>query len=119
MITYGDMMRGYALARGLRRLLIAVPVLTPRLSSYWVHWMTPIPAGIARPLIEGLRNEVVVRDDAARQLFPAHPPAGLSTAVRQALAQSGGRPGRDHLVGRAGDAAEGDHAAVCSRCAKA
>ncbi len=46
-LTYGDMMRGYAEVRGLRRLLIAVPVLTPRLSSYWVHWMTPIPAGIA------------------------------------------------------------------------
>ena len=58
-ITYGDMMMGYAKERGLKRVLISVPVLTPRLSSYWVHWMTPVPASITRPLILGLRNEVV------------------------------------------------------------
>ena len=58
-LTYGEMMTGYAEVRGLRRRLVPVPVLTPRLSSYWVHWVTPIPAEIARPLIEGLRNEAV------------------------------------------------------------
>jgi hypothetical protein len=56
------MMRTYARLRGLRRLMIPVPVLTPRLSSYWVNLVSPVPAGIARPLIEGLRNEVVVRE---------------------------------------------------------
>jgi len=86
-LTYGDMMRGYAAARGLRRWLIPVPVLTPRLSSYWVHWMTPVPAGIARALIEGLRNEVVVRDDAARHQFPDLRPIGYRPAVERALAQ--------------------------------
>ena len=45
--TYGGLMLGYARARGLRRWLISVPVLTPRLSSYWVHWVTPIPASVA------------------------------------------------------------------------
>ena len=84
-VTYGEMMLGYARVRGLRRYLVPVPVLTPRLSSYWVHWMTPIPAEFARPLIEGLRNEVVVRDDAARQLFPHVRPVGYLTAVRIAL----------------------------------
>jgi uncharacterized protein YbjT (DUF2867 family) len=84
-ITYGDMMFGYARARGLRRLLIPVPVLTPRLSSYWVHWMTPIPSDIARPLIEGLRNEVVVRDDSARKLFPGIQPGDFATSVNRAL----------------------------------
>ena len=59
-LSYGDMMRTYARLRGLRRLMIPVPVLTPRLSSYWVNLVSPVPAGIARPLIEGLRNEVVV-----------------------------------------------------------
>ena len=44
-LTYGDMMKGYARVRGLRRLLIPVPVLTPRLSAHWVHWMTPVNAG--------------------------------------------------------------------------
>ena len=53
-ITYAEMMTGYASARGLKRHLLAVPVLTPRLSSYWVHLVTPIPAAIAQPLIKGL-----------------------------------------------------------------
>jgi uncharacterized protein YbjT (DUF2867 family) len=85
-LTYGDMMMGYAHVRGLRRLLLPVPVLSPRLSSYWVHWMTPIPAEIARPLIEGLRNEVVVRDDSACRLFPHVQPMDYRTAVKLALA---------------------------------
>ena len=55
-LTYGTMMLVYARVRGLRRWLLPVPVLTPRLSAYWVHWVTPIPAAIAQPLIEGLRN---------------------------------------------------------------
>ena len=86
-LTYGEMMLRYAKARGLWRKLVPVPVLTPRLSSYWVHWVTPIPAGVARPLIEGLRNEVVVRDDAARRLFPGIQPLGYDAAVRLALDQ--------------------------------
>ncbi len=85
-LTYGEMMLGYARVRGLRRVLLPVPVLTPRLSSYWVHWVTPIPAEIARPLIEGLRNEVIVRDTTARRLFPQIQPMDYATAVRRALA---------------------------------
>ena len=54
-LSYGDMMREYAQVRGLRRLMIPVPVLTPRLSSYWVSLVSPVPSRIARPLIEGLR----------------------------------------------------------------
>ena len=84
-LTYRDLMLGYARIRGLRRFLIPVPVLTPRLSSYWVHWMTPVSAQIARPLIEGLRNEVVVRDPSALTLFPSLRPMGYDAAVRLAL----------------------------------
>jgi uncharacterized protein YbjT (DUF2867 family) len=84
-LTYGDMMLGYARARGLKRYLIPVPVLTPRLSSYWVHWMTPVPASITRPLVEGLRNEVVVIDDSAASLFPDVQPIDFQTAVDRAL----------------------------------
>lgn len=84
-LTYGGMMTGYAAVRGLRRWLVPVPVLTPRLSSFWVHWVTPIPAAIARPLIEGLRNEVVVRDGLAGRLFPEIRPIGYGEAVRLAL----------------------------------
>ena len=69
-LTYAEMMTRYARVRGLKRVLIAVPVLTPRLSSYWVHLITPVPANIAQPLIKGLMNEVIVHDDTARSLFP-------------------------------------------------
>lgn len=85
-LTYGDMMLGYARARGLRRRLQPVPVLTPKLSSYWVHLVTPVPSHIARPLIEGLRSETIVRDHVARDLFPAICPAGYEAALRAALA---------------------------------
>jgi len=86
-LTYAEMMTGYARARGLKRWLIAVPVLTPRLSSYWVHLITPIPARIAQPLIRGLGNEVIVRDETARQFFPAIALLDYETAVHQALKQ--------------------------------
>lgn len=84
-LTYAEMMMGYARARSLRRWLIPVPVLTPRLSGYWVHWVTPIPATLAHPLIEGLRNEVVVRDPRAQTLFPQIQPIDYMTAVRLAV----------------------------------
>ncbi len=84
-LTYEHMMLGYARQRQLKRRLIALPLLTPRLSSYWVHLVTPIPADIARPLIDGLCNEVVVRDDLARQLFPDVQLLGYESAVALAL----------------------------------
>jgi uncharacterized protein YbjT (DUF2867 family) len=84
-LTYGDMLRGYAQARGLKRWLLPVPVLTPRLSSYWVHLVTPVPANIARPLIQGLRNDVVVRDPSAREVFPRIQPLDYAASVRLAL----------------------------------
>jgi uncharacterized protein YbjT (DUF2867 family) len=84
-VTYGDMMTTYARIRGLRRLMLPVPVLTPRLSSYWVHLVTPIPGAIAQPLVEGLRNEVVVRDHRARAIFPDIVPLDYASAVRFAL----------------------------------
>jgi uncharacterized protein YbjT (DUF2867 family) len=108
-LTYREMMLGYARARGLRRRLVAVPVLTPSLSSHWVHWVTPIPAGIARPLIEGLRSEVVVRSALARELFPAIRPASYEDALRAALAsvERGSLETRwsDALASSAGDRA--------------
>ena len=84
-LTYAEMMRCYARIRGLHRLIIPVPVLTPALSSYWVHWTTPVPAGVSRPLIAGLRNELIVRDDRARRLFPHIEPLTFAEAVRLAL----------------------------------
>ena len=84
-LTYGDMLLRYAEVRGLRRFIIPVPVLTPALSSYWVHWVTPIPADIARPLIKGLSNEVVADTEKADRLFPEIEPLSYKEAVRQAL----------------------------------
>lgn len=81
-LSYGDMMRGYARLRGLRRLMIPVPVLTPRLSSYWVNLISPVPAGIARPLIEGLRNEVVVHDPGPAAAFGLQPLSYVEALAR-------------------------------------
>ena len=84
-ITYADMMRMYAEINGLKRFLVPVPVLTPRLSSYWVHWVTPVPASLAQPLIDGLKNDVVVTDSKARKLFPDIDLFSYEEAVRRAL----------------------------------
>ena len=89
-LSYGDMMRGYARLRGLRRLMIPVPVLTPRLSSYWVSLVSPVPSGIARPLIEGLRNEVVVRDAAPAAAFGLQPMPYVE-ALQRAIDRTGRR----------------------------
>ena len=84
-MSYAEMMQEYARIRGLRRLMISVPVLTPGLSSHWVHWMTPVSWKIARPLIEGLRNEVTVQDHSAARLFPEIEPQPYTKAVELAL----------------------------------
>lgn len=83
-LTYRDMMLGYAKVRHLHRLLIRVPVLTPRLSSYWVDFITPIPAALARPLIQGLKNDVICRNGDAREIF-SFEPLGYEEAVRLAF----------------------------------
>ncbi len=72
-LTYKEMMLTYARLRGLKRWLIPVPVLTPRLSSLWVDLVTPIPAALARPLVLGMRNEVIVHDDRALKVFDVKP----------------------------------------------
>jgi len=87
-LPYREMMMRYAAMRGLARRLVVVPFFTPRLSSYWVHLVTPIPARIARPLIDGLTNEVIVHDDAARRDFPEVVPMGYTEALRLALDRS-------------------------------
>jgi uncharacterized protein YbjT (DUF2867 family) len=83
-LSYGQMMLTYAKVRGLRRWLVPVPVLTPRLSSWWVRLVTPLPVSVARPLIDGVKNQVIVEDSAARQLF-GFTPLGYEAAVRTAL----------------------------------
>jgi uncharacterized protein YbjT (DUF2867 family) len=84
-LTYRELMHVYAAVAGLRRrVIVPVPVLTPRLSSLWIGLVTPLPTGLARPLVDSLVNEVVVRDRAAAALLP---PAEVSfrAAVELAL----------------------------------
>lgn len=86
---YRDMMKRYAKVAGLRqRIILTVPVLTPRLSSHWVSLVTPVPRRLALPLVDSLVNEVVVDPDNDARRFIAPPPAGLlnfETAVQLAL----------------------------------
>lgn len=84
-LTYCAMMDGYAKERDLNRIFVPAPVFAPRLSVAWVHWVTPIPAAIARPLIDGLRNDVVLHSDLAAQLFPDIHPIDYRTALQRAL----------------------------------
>lgn len=83
-VSYLDIMRAYARQRGLRRVMVPVPVLTPRLSSWWLGLVTPVYARVGRKLIRSLCNETVVRDAAARRDFPVRP-RGIAEAVARAL----------------------------------
>ena len=83
-ISYRDLMREYAAQRGLRRLMISVPVLTPRLSSLWLGLVTPVYARVGRILVESLRHPTVVQDPSARSAFPIQP-RGAGEAIARAL----------------------------------
>jgi uncharacterized protein YbjT (DUF2867 family) len=82
--SYGDVMREYARQRGLKRVMISVPLLTPRLSSLWLGLVTPVYARVGRELIAGLKNRSVVTDPAALAVFPIRP-VGLREAIGRAL----------------------------------
>lgn len=95
-LRYGQMMNGYAVEAGLRqRPIAALPVLTPRLASHWVGLVTPIPAAIARPLVESLQNECVVKDHDVDALIP--PPDGGPTPYRTAVRLALGRVRADSV----------------------
>lgn len=83
-VSYGAIMREYARQRGLTRLLIPVPVLTPRLSSLWLKLVTPRYSKVGRKLIDGLKNPTVVTNEAALREFAIRP-RNLATAVRDAM----------------------------------
>jgi uncharacterized protein YbjT (DUF2867 family) len=83
-VTYGDLMREYAKQRGLKRILIAVPLLTPRLSSLWLGLVTPVYARIGRKLVDSLRNPTVVRDPSALSAFSVKP-RGVRESISRAL----------------------------------
>jgi uncharacterized protein YbjT (DUF2867 family) len=83
-VSYGELMREYARQRGLHRLMISVPVLTPRLSSLWLGLVTPLYARVGRKLIDSMRHPTVVQDDTALRVFDIRP-AGVRDAIADAL----------------------------------
>jgi len=85
-VSYRDIMLEYARQRGLRRWLIPVPFLTPRLSSLWLGLVTPVYARIGRKLIESLRNPTIVTSDRARTAFAIRP-RPLREAIARALSR--------------------------------
>jgi uncharacterized protein YbjT (DUF2867 family) len=86
-VSYGDIMREYARQRGLRRLMIPVPLLTPHLSSLWLALVTPLYARVGRKLIASIRNATVVRDARALDVFPVRP-RGLRESIARAIASA-------------------------------
>ncbi len=87
-VKYSDLIREYARQKGVRRFLIAVPVLTPWLSGLWLALITPASFEVGRHLIEGLKNPTIVRDPKALEAFSIRP-MGMSEAIRRAIDQSG------------------------------
>jgi uncharacterized protein YbjT (DUF2867 family) len=83
-VSYGDLMQEYARQRGLRRFMIPVPVLTPRLSGLWLGLVTPLYARVGRKLIESICHSTIVHDGSALQVFAVRP-VGIREAIRQAL----------------------------------
>lgn len=86
-LTYREMMERFARIAGRTIYILPVPVLTPKLSSYWVGLITPVRPSVSMPLIEGLSNEVVCRENAIRELIPL-PLIPYDEAVRRALAEN-------------------------------
>jgi uncharacterized protein YbjT (DUF2867 family) len=82
--SYEELMREYARQRGLRRLMIRVPFLTPRLSSLWLGLITPVFASVGRQLIDSIRHATVVQDDSARDVVELYP-VSFSEAISAAL----------------------------------
>jgi uncharacterized protein YbjT (DUF2867 family) len=101
-LEYGDAMQIYAEEAGLRRrVIVALPLLTPSIASWWVGLVTPIPSGLARPLVESLEHDAVMSEHDIDAVIP--PPAGGLTnyrdSVKKALAQDGtAGTGRRHLI---------------------
>lgn len=92
-LSYREMMRRLGEKRGRVPWILPVPVLTPYLSSLWCGLVTSVPRSVAGPLIEGQRNETIVRDDTAARLFPDVDPGGFDEAVTKTRSEAAAAPG--------------------------
>jgi uncharacterized protein YbjT (DUF2867 family) len=88
-LTYRQMIERIGRLRRRRPFIVEVPILSPRLSSYWLHLVTPVRASVARPLVEGLRNATVAEDERIRELVP-FPLTPFDEAAEAALAGAAG-----------------------------
>jgi len=109
-MSFREMMKRTAKVMGLRRAMIPVPVLSPKLSSYWLVLFTPVPFSVASALIEGLKSETVLQNDHAARFFPGTTPLSFEEAVRRAVAAIE----KDQVVSRRCDSGAG---AVCDMAA--
>jgi len=86
-LSFQEMMGQAAEVMGLRRFLFPVPLLSPRLSSYWLVLVTPVPYKLASALVEGLRSETILQNDHAKQYFPTITPIDFKDAVSNAAVE--------------------------------
>jgi uncharacterized protein YbjT (DUF2867 family) len=98
-VSFGDLMKAYAKERGLARLIIPVPVLTPRLSSLWLALVTPLYARVGRKLVDSMTVPTVVQDRSALDVFPIKP-----IGVREAIARAIANEDQEHAATRWSDA---------------
>ena len=105
-LTYQDMIRECAAALGKHVRIITVPVLTPRLSSYWLNLVTTVPMSIARPLVEGLRHDVITTDHRIRAWIPVEA-VSFRQSVERALAEDQAGPLPSRWTGAAGRVTQG------------
>lgn len=92
-LSYADLMRLYAKVRGLKRVILGLPLIPVNLSAFWVNLITPVPAGVVIPLAEGLRNQAICRENAIRELIPLTL-LPMEQAICNALAEETGGPGK-------------------------
>lgn len=85
-LSYKDLLLAFAQARGLKRWIISVPVLTPNLSSYWLYFITSASFPLARSLVESLQNNAICKDNKIKKIFPKKL-LDLKTAIQLALTQ--------------------------------
>lgn len=86
-MSFKDMLLRAAKAMGLRRRLVRIPLFSPRLSSYWLILLTPVPRRIAQALVDGLKSETIIQNENAQKYFPSIHPASYEKAIEQALGE--------------------------------